>query len=94
VTRARIRGVRAGGQEDVVQKLKSEALAVVGILAAIAVGGFVFVTLTMPFVLPAVILIVGALAWRRSRRAKRRAARFPKTPANERPSSDRGTLAA
>jgi len=54
-----------------VQKLKAEALAVMSMLAAIAVGGFVFVTAMMPFVFPAVLVAAVVYVWRRDRRAER-----------------------
>ncbi|HEX9289767.1 MAG TPA: hypothetical protein VF904_09590 [Anaeromyxobacteraceae bacterium] len=59
------------GKEDAVQKLKAEALAVVSMLAAVAVGGLVFVTAMMPFVFPAVLVAAVVYLWRRDRRARR-----------------------
>ncbi len=53
------------------QKLKAEGLAVMSMLAAIAVGGLVFVTAMMPFVFPAVLVAAVVYLWRRDRRAER-----------------------
>ncbi len=51
------------------KQLKQEALAVAGTIAVVLIGSLAFVTLTMPFVFPFVVVAAIAFLWRKSSKA-------------------------
>jgi hypothetical protein len=51
------------------RQLEEETLALAGTIAAVLIGSLAFVTLTMPFVFPFVVVAAVAYLWRRGSKA-------------------------